>query len=196
MIFVTVGTQLPFDRLVRAVDAWTGRKGRDDVFAQIARGGYRPRHLRWAEFLGADECQRKLAEADAIIAHAGMGSILTALELGKPILVMPRRVELGEHRNDHQSATIARLHGRTGILVAEHEQEVPERMEELMALGLRKQIPAQASPQLLRALRQFVTGAAGIQEEEYAELPLGEYAVAGGGLSLGSVHPMAAASAE
>ena len=36
MIFVTVGAQLPFDRLVDTVDAWAGRKGDTEVLAQIA----------------------------------------------------------------------------------------------------------------------------------------------------------------
>ena len=42
-----------------------------------------------------------------VIAHDEMGSIITALEMGKPIVVMPRRAELGEHRNDHQVAAAA-----------------------------------------------------------------------------------------
>ena len=46
--------------------------------------------------------------AAAIVAHAGMGTILTALETGKRLLVMPRRAALGEHRNDHQLATVSR----------------------------------------------------------------------------------------
>ena len=63
------------------------------------------------------ECTDRMVAADAIIAHAGMGTILTALEMGKPLLVMPRRAELGEHRNDHQLATAMRfadLGGRHG----------------------------------------------------------------------------------
>jgi hypothetical protein len=33
MIFVTVGTQGQFDRLIRTVDEWAGGHGRTDVFA-------------------------------------------------------------------------------------------------------------------------------------------------------------------
>ena len=35
MIFVTVGTQLAFDRMIKAVDEWAGARGRTDVFAQV-----------------------------------------------------------------------------------------------------------------------------------------------------------------
>ena len=33
MIFVTVGTQLHFDRMAAAVDRWAGERGVTDVFA-------------------------------------------------------------------------------------------------------------------------------------------------------------------
>ncbi len=50
MIFLTVGTQLPFDRLVAAVDAWAARQPGQEVFGQISDpgpAGYRPKHFAW-----------------------------------------------------------------------------------------------------------------------------------------------------
>ena len=91
MIFVTVGAQMPFDRLVRAVDEWAGQSGTRDVFAQIGTTDLRPRHIEWVSFLQPAEFLERVRAARLIIAHAGMGSILTALGLGKQILVMPRR---------------------------------------------------------------------------------------------------------
>jgi len=104
MIFVTVGTQLSFDRMVRVADTWAYLRGRDDVFAQIGPTEWRPSHIASVPFLETDECHRRIREASLVVAHAGMGSIITALELGKPIVVMPRRADLGEHRNDHHKA--------------------------------------------------------------------------------------------
>ena len=40
MIFVTVGSQLPFDRLVRAVDDWAAGNGGAAAFAQIGASSY------------------------------------------------------------------------------------------------------------------------------------------------------------
>ncbi len=45
MIFATVGTQLPFDRLIRALDGWAASNGGVEVFAQIGRGEYEPSHI-------------------------------------------------------------------------------------------------------------------------------------------------------
>jgi UDP-N-acetylglucosamine transferase subunit ALG13 len=109
VIFVTVGTQVAFDRLITAVDEWAGAAVGREVFAQIGPTRLRPRHIEYAPFVSPQECTERMLAAKAIVAHAGMGTILTALEMGKPLLVMPRRAALGEHRNDHQLATAHRF---------------------------------------------------------------------------------------
>jgi len=124
MIFVTVGGQLPFDRLVHAVNGWAKDRGREDVFAQLGNSSNAPDYINWERFLSLSEFRTKAEESDVIVAHAGMGSILTALELGKPIVVMPRRAHLGEHRNDHQWATANHLGHGLGIPVASDEAEL------------------------------------------------------------------------
>lgn len=131
MIFVTVGGQLPFDRLVHVVDSWAMRRGRHDVFAQVGRSTSPPAYIRWERFLSPDDFESKAREAQVIVAHAGMGSILTAFELGKPIIVMPRRAHLGEHRNDHQWATVKHLGEQRGVTVAADEDELLARLEQL-----------------------------------------------------------------
>jgi UDP-N-acetylglucosamine transferase subunit ALG13 len=158
MIFVAVGTQLPFDRMVRTIDDWAGSHGQSDVFGQIGPSTYKPRHMEWREFIAAPEFRRRVAEAEVVIAHAGMGSIITALELGKPILVMPRRAALGEHRNDHQVATARQFLAQGRIQVAFDEQELLRRLNTLHDL---KSSPVNglgttASPRLIAALRSVI----------------------------------------
>ena len=60
-----------------------------------------------------------------------MGTILTALELGKPLLVMPRRAALGEHRNDHQLATVRRFAELGSVEVALDESELALKLDDL-----------------------------------------------------------------
>lgn len=120
MIFVTVGTQLPFDRLVKAIDELAPTLGRR-VFAQTSEGRYTPRNIEWKPFIRPLEVDGFFQEADIIVAHAGIGTILTARKLGKPVIIMPRVAALGEHRNDHQQATAGQLEGRPGIHVARDE---------------------------------------------------------------------------
>ena len=124
MIFVTVGTELPFDRLIGVVDAWAGRTKRADVFAQIGDSYKRPLHIGYKTFIEPAEFARRFAEAQVIVSHAGMGTILSALQFQKPIVVMPRRAALQEHRNEHQLATARRLAALGKITVAFDEAEL------------------------------------------------------------------------
>jgi UDP-N-acetylglucosamine transferase subunit ALG13 len=156
VIFVTVGTQLAFDRMVRAVDEWAERAGREDIFAQIGPTELVPRHIAYKAFVNPQEFAEHARSAAAIVAHAGMGSILTALQYGKPILIMPRRASLGEQRNDHQLATAARFEGRPGVLVAHDESELPAMLDRLTELRGGEPIPPFASPGLIGAIRAFI----------------------------------------
>ena len=156
MIFVTVGTDLPFDRMLRVIDAWAGEFGRDDVFAQIGEGGWQPRHIRFAEFLQPPEFARHFQAARVIISHAGMGTILTALHHRKPILVMPKRASLGEHRNEHQLATARHMMRLGNVNVAFDETELRDRLNRLDELKQPVPIGDRASDGLIRGLREFI----------------------------------------
>lgn len=157
MIFVTVGGQMPFDRMVRAVDEWALSAGRgDEVFMQIAGGEYVPRACGWVRLMSAPEFRARVEASTALVAHAGMGSILTALELGKPILVMPRLGRLRETRNDHQVATAKALLEKGKVHVAMDENELPAKLEAIGALRASERISPWASDELLASIRRFI----------------------------------------
>jgi UDP-N-acetylglucosamine transferase subunit ALG13 len=161
MIFLTVGTQEPFDRLVRAVDAWAATHD-TPVFGQLGRltsDSYRPANFAFESFISADAFQERLEASTLMVGHAGMGSIISALTFGKPLLMMARRAALGEHRNEHQLATAARFSGRPGIHVAAEADAVGPLIDRLLdtantAAG--SQISPHASPELLGAIRDFI----------------------------------------
>jgi UDP-N-acetylglucosamine transferase subunit ALG13 len=156
VIFLTVGTQLAFDRLVLGVDSWLSTRPRIAAFAQIGPKAYKPRHMRWKEFLDVGEFEEIARNAQAIISHAGMGTVITALDLDKPILIMPRRAALREHRNDHQVATARWLSSRGDILVAMDEYELPARVDELLSGNCRPRGQVEVSRQLIEKIRTFI----------------------------------------
>ena len=121
MIFVTVGTQLPFDRLITAVDEWCAESNAD-VFAQVGPTDKTFSHLNSEAFISPDKADELMRNADLIVAHAGMGTIITATQYGKPLIVMAREFKFGEHRNDHQVATAARFKDFPNITVVADEQ--------------------------------------------------------------------------
>ncbi len=156
MIFVTVGAQMPFDRLVRTVDQWAGQRGNGaEIVAQIHDSQDPPKHFQSVRFLNPSEFGEQVRRADVIVSHAGIGSIFAAMEARKRLLVMPRRAALNETRNEHQVATV-RHFARYGVGVAMDESELLSGLDRLDDLPPAGPLPEAASAELLAALRAFI----------------------------------------
>lgn len=157
MIFVTVGTQLPFDRLIEGIDQWAESNPEMEVFVQSGKSSCKPQNCNWRQFISQASFDYFLEKADVIVAHAGVGSILSALEYGKPIIVLPRRLEFKEHRNDHQLATAERFCTLDSVHVAWEIEDLPSLLNDVKA-GQRNRFdqPSTSGP-LIRKVREFVT---------------------------------------
>ena len=124
MIFVTIGSMFPFDRLIRVMDAWAAAHPGTETFAQIGDGGYEPRHMAFVRRLDGTAFTARVRAARVVVAHAGMGSVITAGQVGTPIVLLPRRKEWDEHTTDHQIATANWLRGRPGIHIADGDADL------------------------------------------------------------------------
>ncbi len=125
MIFVTVGNMDPFDRMIKAIDHWASTNPSDEkIFAQIGDGQYLPSSFEYVRCLAPDDFAKRFREARLVVSHAGMGTIITALELQKPIIVMPKRAAFGEQRNEHQLATVRHFKRSELMMVADSEAEL------------------------------------------------------------------------
>ena len=158
VILVAVGTQFAFDRLIRTVDEWAAASGTRDVIAQIGPSSYVPAHIRADAFFPPRQFEALLDQAELVVAHCGMGSILSALSRGKPIIMMPRLAAHGEHRNDHQHATAQRFSDRPGVTVAWDEKDLRnclDRVSKSDSPGF-SAIPPKAPPELTDRLRAFL----------------------------------------
>ena len=128
MILVTVGTQLPFPRLIGLLDEMAPRLSKR-VVAQIGFDTEPPRNIEYHRTLEPGLFDTLFRDARVIVAHAGMGTVLAAKKHGKPIIIFPRSAALGEHRNEHQLATARALAGHPGIYMAEDQAS----LEDLLA---------------------------------------------------------------
>ncbi len=156
MIFVTVGYQMAFDRLVSSVDDWAGKNPDADIFAQIGDSTLKPANLEFTRFIEPDEFKLRVKNCSVLVAHAGMGSIITALQYGKPILVMPRLAARKETRNDHQVATAKQFSSQKGIEVAVDEVELLGKLNRLACIDYPNRLRSSASPELIKRIRQFI----------------------------------------
>jgi len=155
MIFLTVGTQFPFDRLVMAIDRlFDEGLMSEDVFAQVGQSAYKPRHFEAVASLEKKAYDDRFRQASAVISHAGMGAITMALDQGKPLLVMPRRKKYREVVNDHQDAVADRFEALGHILVAHDEAQLRQKMEQFGSFVPR---PRRAEPEAVaRRVRRFL----------------------------------------
>jgi len=160
VIFLTVGSQLPFDRLTAAVDDWAARHSGVAVFGQVGDTDKPPINFASVATMSPEEYQRRFAQADLIVAHAGMGTIIAALESGKPMLMLPRLASLRESRNDNQVGT-ARHFSKLGLFeVVESEFDIAARLDHMLAnleSYRRARAESGVSDSLIEAIRAFVS---------------------------------------
>lgn len=101
-VVVTVGgnAHYGFERLVRHLHRVLPAEW--PVLWQVGPSDVGDLGIETVVSLPAAQLREEIEDADLVIAHAGTGSILTALSLGKRPIVVPRRAAHGEHIDGHQ----------------------------------------------------------------------------------------------
>lgn len=116
MILATVGTtELPFDRLVKAVDELAGTTG-ETCIIQTGHSTYKPQHAQWFRFAAPARMQQLIVQADVVVTHGGFGIISDCVRAGKRIVACPRLAELGEAVNPQRE--LVRHLADQGLLVS------------------------------------------------------------------------------
>ena len=159
-VFVSVGSMMPFDRLTRAMDEWAAAHPDVPVEIQIGRGAYEPVHAKWVRLMPVGDYRARVAGARLFVAHAGMGSIIAAIEAGKPLLMLPRLQAQGEHNTDHQLATAVNVGNRPGLHVAGDVEDLKARASALLADTGTPPAPIArfADPAFTDRIRAFIEG--------------------------------------
>ena len=102
MIYVSVGTMfLDFPRLILKMDEIARATG-ERVVVQTGMGKTLPVSCEHFDFRPRDEVLALQREARLVVCHAGIGCVMDALQLKRPLIVVPRRKRFNEHMNDHQ----------------------------------------------------------------------------------------------
>ena len=147
MIFCTTGTQAPFDRFVQTIDEVAANLN-EDFFVQAF-------NIRTVEFISPDEYSKITESARIIIAHAGIGSIISAMRQNKPLIIFPRIAKLGEHRNEHQLATAKKMSELGYAYVANNTEELKSLLTEKNLVPLHK-MGEFASKQLIDEIQKLI----------------------------------------
>jgi UDP-N-acetylglucosamine transferase subunit ALG13 len=159
MIFITTGTQEPFDRLIKAIDEIAPEISNFRIVAQVTSTTYTAKNIKLVGFLDPQEFKVLFSQASLIISHAGMGTILSALENDKPIIVMPRLLKYREHRNEHQLATAKRLDSLRYVHVAYDENELKSKVLSIIknnSLAPLHRVGTFASQNLTTSIKKYI----------------------------------------
>jgi UDP-N-acetylglucosamine transferase subunit ALG13 len=131
VIFATCGSShLPFDRMMTALGGLNG----SDLHVQHGPAAPPPA-VRTDPFLSFAEVVERIQQADVVISHAGVGSILCALRAGHTPIVFPRLKRYSETVDDHQAELARALVRRGAVLVAWSPDELIEAVERVPPRG-------------------------------------------------------------
>jgi len=137
MIFVAVGTQFSFNRLIQYMDDWSvseNNKSQEKVIAQISDGDYLPKNIEYERFMSGETYNKNIREASVFVSHAGMGNIISARDQQTPIIVINRQLALGEHRNDHQADGLKWMEKLEGVYTASSQDELYQHLNNINEL--------------------------------------------------------------
>jgi len=126
MIFITVGTEkFPFDRLLKAIEERVRSKEiEQEIFAQIGSSNFKTTLFACEKFIDFDGMVKFIQKSDIVVSHAGEGSTLLCLSLGKIPILFPRNVAFGEHLDNHQMELARKMDTLGKVLVAYTEREL------------------------------------------------------------------------
>lgn len=127
MILAIMGMEIhPFDRLARAIDELAaGGAFKEEFFIQLGACTYEPQHARFVRYLSFGDLCDEIRASSAVITHAGAGSTLTCIQLGKFPIIVPRRAKDGEHVDDHQSPFTEKMRDIGHVAAVREMSELP-----------------------------------------------------------------------
>jgi UDP-N-acetylglucosamine transferase subunit ALG13 len=142
-----------FDRLIREMDEIAGRIA-EEVIMQIGETAYEPKNARYFRFASKEEMDQLYEDARVVVCHAGVGSILTALEQGKPVIAVPRRKKYREHVDDHQLDIAGEMEKEGQITVA---YDIGELEDVLTNVSVGSVVKVEKDNRLVRGLKEYLS---------------------------------------
>lgn len=132
MIFVVVGTQkFQLNRLLKKIDDLIENGViEEEVFAQIGHTDYVPMHYRYKRFLEKEKFEQIMEQCDILITHSGVGSIISGLSHHKPVIVVSRLPQYGEHVDDHQIGIAETFSKLNYVLVCREQDDLGKILKE------------------------------------------------------------------
>lgn len=133
MVLVLLGTQNnSFHRLLEEVQKNIDNGNiKEEVVVQKGYTKFESKDMKLYNQLPTDEMRELISNADLIITHGGVGSIITSLEYGKKVIAIPRLKKYREHVNDHQHDIIKSFNDAGYIIGLNDVEELEETLKKV-----------------------------------------------------------------
>lgn len=131
VVLVLLGTQNnSFHRLLEKIDELIQDEViQEEVIAQSGHTKYQAKNIKMIDFISTEELEKLQNEADLIITHGGVGSILQSITKGKKVIAVPRLHKYQEHVNDHQKEIIELFDQKGYIIGIQKVEELEQAIQ-------------------------------------------------------------------
>ena len=156
MILVLLGTQNnSFHRLLEEVQKNIDNGNiKDEVVVQKGYTKFESQDMKIYDQVPVEKMKELVKQADLVITHGGVGSIITAIEQGKKVIAVPRLKKYKEHVNDHQLDIINSFNDAGYIIGIQEVSELPKALE--MAKKFIPQKYVQNTGKILQIVSDFI----------------------------------------
>lgn len=133
MILVLLGTQHnEFTRLLQKIeDCIDNGFINEKVIVQAGFTKYNTDKMEVFDMISKETLDSLIDEANLIITHGGVGSIIIALKKHKRVIAVPRLHEFNEHVNDHQRQIINVFNEKKYLIGIQNVEDLPEALNDI-----------------------------------------------------------------
>lgn len=128
-----LGTQNnSFHRLLEKIEECIDKKIiTDSVIVQAGNTKFKSDKMKLYNFLSSDEMNKYISDANYIITHGGVGSIIGALNKNKKVIAVPRKSRYKEHVNDHQIQIVEEFNNKGYIIGIDEVEDLEKAISKL-----------------------------------------------------------------
>ena len=133
MILVLLGTQNnSFNRLLEEIERNIENSNiNDEVIVQAGFTKFKSAKMKIFDFVSTEEIENLIGQANYIITHGGVGSIVSSLKKGKRVIAVPRMEMYEEHVNNHQIEIVQKFNEQGYIIGVTGVEELSKAIQQI-----------------------------------------------------------------
>ena len=127
-LFVPLGTQkFPFERIILALNKLVEKEvyKKEEILMQSTLLPAEPAFTH-VDLIAQEDFNHYMKEAEIVITHSGVNSIISAMNMNKPLIICPRFKRYGEHVDDHQDEIASLMQDKYDVLVCRDMKDLED----------------------------------------------------------------------